>query len=230
MKKNNFELWFKQLIADLTPEPKRQQIKIHLFEVAQQKIDEFCQQNKDFIALQKMKFHELQEQLDTVVAICKEEGEKIQKQCLTKILSDLGYNNKTIFAYKYNADCKATVGFNGYSIPGWSIIIRLLRKLNRQSAVYLGKKISPARSRLHLRLFEGEKHWYITAHIDKYNWFHYNIWGVIKSHFVPGNADYINGTKFFVESLKEYFNDNLILNDNLIEDQYENQPAYSKGV
>ena len=139
------------------------------------------------------------------IAISQENFQKIKEKYFKRLLQDMGYNTRVYFAKNNGADLKAAMSINGYLVPGWSLMIRLIRKFSKNKARFFGKKFSPGRSRLHIRIYEGNNYWYATAHIDKYNFFHYNILGIRRSHLGCGNGDYENGTKYFLESLKYYF-------------------------
>ena len=196
----------KQLIVDLKPVPERLNLDVEILEVGKKEIENFCDGNNDGEVFRKMMIHELiEEPAEKIVVIKQKNGEKIEKKYFMRLLSDLGYNVNVIFSKNHGSDFEAAINVNGYSIPGWELLIKLLRKLRTGWAVFWGKRFAPGRSRLHIRIFEGKRHWYVIAHIDTFNWINFNLGGVKKSHVGSGRGDYTNGTIYFIESLKKYF-------------------------
>ena len=196
-----------QLLQDLRPSPERIKIRVKIEEVSKKDIADYCREKKDGGAYEKMAEHELpDEPVETIIAISRPSDEKIEKKYIEKVLSDLGYNLHVLFSKNHDCDWDAAVNVNGYYIPGWNLLIKFLRRFNRGLAIFLGKRFAPGRSRLHIRIFEGKNTWYIISHIDKFNWLNFNLRGVIRSHIGSGQGDYISGTKYFLESLKYYFN------------------------
>ena len=196
-----------QLLQDLKPSPERLNLKVNIQEISKKDILAYCEERNDQNVYEKMAEHELpDEPVEKIVVINQQSGEKIEKKYFNKILSDLGYNIYVLFSKNHGCDYEATININGYSIPGWNLLVKFLRKFNSNLAIFLGKRFAPGRSRLHIRVFEGKNTWYVIAHIDEFNWINFNLRGVKKSHVGSGQGDYINGTKYFSESLKYYFN------------------------
>jgi hypothetical protein len=196
-----------QLLKDLRPAPERVNIRGSVDFVEKNKIKDFCLKNKDDDVYEKMMEHELvHEPVEKIVVFTQENGEKIEKIYFDKILVDLGYNVDVLFSKNHGSDYEAATNINGYSIPGWGALLNLLRKLHSNLYVFLGKRFAPGFSRLHIRIFEGKNTWYVIAHIDIVNWLNIqNVKGIFKSHVGSGQGDYQNGTKYFAESLKHYF-------------------------
>lgn len=196
-----------QLLQDLKPSPERLNLKVDIQEINKKDILVYCKERNDQNVCEKMAEHELpDEPVEKIVVINQQNGEKIKKKYFNKILSDLGYNIYVLFSKNHSCDYEAAININGYSIPGWNSFVKFLRKFNSNFAMFLGKRFAPGRSRLHIRIFEGKNTWYVTAHIDEFNWINFNLSGVKKSHVDSGQGDYKNGTKYFFESLKYYFN------------------------
>lgn len=206
IKFKNLAFVFRQLISDLKPEPERVNIRVKIELINKNEIEKYCLDKNDFESYEKMMIHELiNEPVKEIIVLSKENKEKIEKKYFNKILIDLGYNLNVIFSKNHGSDYEAATNINGYSIPGWSYLVKAIRKINKGLAVFAGKRFAPGRSRLHIRIFEGKKHWYIISHIDKFNWLNLNIKEVKHSHSGSGKGDYENGTRFFLESLKYYF-------------------------
>jgi hypothetical protein len=153
-----------------------------------------------------MNCHELAEEpVENILIIREKNDNKIDKKQFNKMLVDLGYNVNVLFSKNHGCDYDAAININGYSIPGWNHFVNLLRKINSNAAIFAGKRFAPGNSRLHIRIYEGNKAWYVIAHIDEYNWTSFNIAGIIKSHVGSGMGDYKNGNRYFLESLRYYF-------------------------
>jgi len=199
----------RQLLVDLKPPPERLKIEVNIETVKKEKVKDYCQKRGDMEAYRKMNSHELvKEPLEEIVVISRKDGRKMAKENFERMLVDLGYNVSVLISKGRKSDDDAAISVGGYSIPGWKYLIKLLRKLNSNVAVFLGKRFAPGMSRLHLRIYEGKKCRYITAHIDKFSVFTLDIKGIIKSHIGYGGGDYKKGTKYFADSLKYYFSDN----------------------
>jgi hypothetical protein len=195
-----------QLLQDLRPGPERLNLRVKIEEISKVEILDYCKGKNDLSVYGKMNEHELpDEPMEKIIAIGQQDGKKIEKKYFNRILSDLGYNVHVIFSKNHGCDFEAAINVNGYSVPGWSSLIKFLRKFNSNLAIFLGKRFAPGRSRLHIRVFEGKRTWYVIAHIDKFNWINFNLAGVKKSHTGSGQGDYENGEKYFLESLKYYF-------------------------
>jgi hypothetical protein len=196
-----------QLLIDLKPAPERLNLRIVIEEIKKEVCKSYCEKNGDNDAYQKMSFHELAiEPVEKVLIIKEKDGKKIEKKALNKILVDLGYNVNVLFSKNYGCDYDAAISINGYSIPGWSYFVKILRKINSNAAVFAGKRFAPGNSRLHIRIYEGNKSMYIIAHIDKYNWTSFNLAGIKESHLGSGNGNYKEGGRYFKKSLEYYFN------------------------
>lgn len=199
----------KQFIYDLQPFSSKLDVKVDIKIIDKSEIKNFCRKNSDMMALNKMMIHELtKEPSEKIIALNSQNGNKIAKQRIDKILIDLGYNLYVLFSRNHKADYEAATNIYGYIIPGWKKLINFMKKFNINIAVFFGKRFAPGKSRLHIRIFEGDKYWYILAHIDRVNWINFNIFKVRRAHFVVGTGDYINGTKYFLKSLQEYFGHN----------------------
>lgn len=196
----------KQLLADLKSPPERLNVKVNIETVKNEDVREYCQRLGDIDVYRKMNSHELvHEPLEEIVVISQKNGQKIAKKDFDRILVDLGYNVNVLLSKDRGADYDAAISVGGYSIPGWKHLVNLLRKINSNIAIFLGKRFAPGMSRLHIRIYEGRKCQYVTAHIDKFGVLSFNIEGIKKAHFGSGGGDYKKGTKFFVNSLKYYF-------------------------
>lgn len=197
---------FWQLIADFKPVPELLNIDVSILEIQKEEIEEFCRSNGDATVLEKMNLHELtHEPVESIIAIQERSGSKIEKKYFDRLLSDLGYNVNVLLSKNHGSDYEAAINIGGYSIPGWGLLIRLLRKLHTGWAVFWGKRFAPGKSRLHVRIFEGKGFWYVISHIDTHNWINFNLWGVGKSHIGSGRGNYADGTARFKESLEHYF-------------------------
>lgn len=202
-------LLLEQLLADLKPAQERLKIKAKMEQVKVEDIESFCKQNGDDAAFDKMLIHELKEEpVQDIIAICKEDGGKMARVYLKKILLDLGYNVNVLLSKKDGCDYDAATNINGYSIPYWEKVVGALEKTNNNLAIFFGKRFAPGRSRLHIRMFEGKNHTYVISHVDEFNWINTNIKGIKKSHHGSGQGDYINGGKDFLKSLNSYFKEN----------------------
>ncbi len=199
---------FSQLISDIKPVPERLNIKVNIRVVNKKRIEKFCKKNNDLNILRKMMSHELvKEPAEKVIVISRQNKKKIRKKYFNKLLEDLGYNVNVLLSKSHEADYEAAINIGGYSIPGWAKFVKLLRKFNNNIAVFFGKRFAPGKSRLHVRIWQGEKHWYLIAHIDKYNYV-FNIKQIGRSHIGSGAGDYKRGNKYFLDSLKYYFGKN----------------------
>lgn len=195
-----------QLIRDIKPRPERLKLNVRVVLIPKQDILRYCTKYQDQRVYRKMAQHELRDEpVEKIVTIYHPKRKKIKKKHFNRILSDLGYNVNVIFSKNHGCDYEAAINVNGYVIPGWHLLIKLLRKLNSNLAVFWGKRFAPGRSRLHIRIFEGKYVWYVIAHIDEFNWINVNVSKVKKSHAGSGQGDYKNGTKLFVQSLEYYF-------------------------
>jgi len=199
-----------QLVQDLLPNPERLNLMVEIREIAKDNIFDYCKEKNDLNVYGKMAEHEISEEpVEKIIVIGQSNGEKIEKKYINRILSDLGYNINVLFSKNHGCDYEAAININGYSVPGWNSFIKFLRKFNSNLAIFFGKRFAPGRSRLHIRIFEGKKTWYMIAHIDEFNWINFNFSGVKRSHVGSGRGDYKDGTKFFLESLEYYFNASL---------------------
>lgn len=202
-----------QLFEDIKAVPERLNMQITIDEVYKNDIESFCRANEDIKTYEKMFEHELSyEPVENIVIISQINGGKIEKKYFKKLLTDLGYNINVLFSKKNGSDFEAAINVNGYSIPGWKHLIRGLRKMDNNLASFLGKRFAPGVSRLHIRIFEGAKHWYIVAHIDEFNWTSFNLPGIKKSHVGQGAGNYTDGARCFLDSLEYYFGTNCKIN------------------
>lgn len=200
-------LLLEQLLADFKPAPERLKIGAEVKKIYKNNIELFCKQNEDNSAYNKLLIHELPEEpVQDILAICQKDGKKVEKKDFEKMLVELGYNVNVLFSKRDGCDYDAAINVNGYSIPGWNKVVDFLRKYNNNLAVFFGKRFAPGNSRLHVRMFEGNKHTYVAAHIDEFNWINTNVRGVKKSHGKSGQGDYVNGGKYFLKSLEQYLN------------------------
>jgi hypothetical protein len=205
---HNVKHLLKQLIIDIKPSPRRLDLKVDIQKISKDDIEKFCNDEGDLAAYEKMAKHELvNEPAETVIVISQKNKEKISKKQIVKVLQDLGYNVNVLMGKNHGSDFDAAVNINGYSIPGWKHLINFFELFNSNLSIFFGKRFAPGRSRLHIRVYEGVKSWYVIAHVDKYNWISFNFRAVKKSHVGSGAGDYKNGTKGFLDSLEYYFSE-----------------------
>jgi hypothetical protein len=133
---------------------------------------------------------------------------------MKEILNDMGFNIDPWLSGKHKADFEAVMNINGYSIPGWVKIARVVARFFPSHEKALLLKLSPGRDRLHLSAFENtDGSWIITAHTD-YNWLNLNLVRVLKSHIGHGAGDFITGTLMacdLFDSFSEHIKENKIL-------------------
>lgn len=127
---------------------------------------------------------------------------------IKEMFNDMGFNVDPTFSGKHHADFEAVMNVNGYSIPGWVKVVRIVSWFLPSYEKLLLRKISPGNDRLHLRFFESnDGSWLIAGHTD-YNWLSLNLPRVFKAHFNFGKSvgagDYVTGTVMLYLLLREF--------------------------
>ncbi|MBI4058347.1 hypothetical protein HY408_01130 [Candidatus Gottesmanbacteria bacterium] len=123
---------------------------------------------------------------------------------IKEILSDLGFNVDTILGRRHHADIHAVMNINGFVLPGWETLVRLISKRRPAIEKLISAKLAPGYERLHIRLYVmHDGSWLITAHIDG-NWMNINLAKVVASHFKTGSGDYRTGTTLMYQLLRKF--------------------------
>lgn len=134
----------------------------------------------------------------------KKELGRFTTEQIEEIFDDMGFNVTPTFGGRHLADIEGIMNVNGYSIPGWVKIARLLTKLLPSKEKLLITKLSPGRDRLHVVAYEeNDGSWVFAAHTD-FNWLSLNLPKIYKAHVGHGAGDYITGTLMFYMLLKEF--------------------------
>lgn len=124
-----------------------------------------------------------------------------------EILNDMGFNVDPTFSGRHLADIEAVMSVNGYSIPGWVKIARIISKSLPSREKLLLTKLSPGNDRLHVVVYEeNDGSWAFAAHTDL-NWLNLNLPKIYKAHVGHGAGDYITGTLMFKLLLEAFAKD-----------------------
>ena len=120
------------------------------------------------------------------------------------LFDDMGFNTDVTLSSVFFSDLSAIINIGGYSIPLYSFFEKSLSKIFPKFGNLLKRKLSPGKSRLHIRMFDnGDGTWYITSHLDINNWINLNPIKIIQSHVKKGSGDYIFGIKAIEILLKK---------------------------
>jgi len=119
---------------------------------------------------------------------------KITSFQMREILDDIGFNLDPWLWGKHQADIEAVMSITEFSIPSWVKVVRFVAKYLPSYEKAVATKISPAKDRLHLSLFENnDGSWIVVAHTEP-NWLSLNLRRVFKAHVGHGAGDYVTGT------------------------------------
>lgn len=120
------------------------------------------------------------------------------------MFDDMGFNVDTIISEAHFSDIEAVMNINGYSIPGWVKIARIITHFVPSHKKLLLTKLAPGRDRLHIRIFENnDGSWIIAAHTD-HNWLSLNLVKVKRAHVGYGAGDYVSGTRIMYDLLRRF--------------------------
>ena len=123
---------------------------------------------------------------------------------IKEMFDDMGFNVDTIVSEAHFSDIEAVMNINGYSIPGWVKIARIITRIFPTHEKLLLTKLAPGKDRLHVRIFENnDGSWIIAAHTD-HNWLSLNFAKVKKAHVGYGAGDYITGTRIMYDLLRRF--------------------------
>ncbi len=120
------------------------------------------------------------------------------------LFDDMGFNTDVKLSSVFFSDLSAVINLGGYSVPLYSFFEKKLSNIFPKFGKLLKRKLSPGKSRLHVRMFDnGDGTWYITSHLDIHNWITLNPIKIIRSHIKEGTGDYIFGTRAIEILLKK---------------------------
>ncbi|MFC1654011.1 hypothetical protein ACFL1M_04155 [Patescibacteria group bacterium] len=128
----------------------------------------------------------------------KNKGRLTTKQ-VKEILFDLGFNVDVAVGGSHHSDISAVLNINGFLIPGWKFLSRLVTIPFPKLEKLFMTRMAPGKERLHTRVFEGsDGSWMITSHTE-WNWMTVNLYKVFNSHFTKGAGDYKTGSMMMME-------------------------------
>jgi len=120
------------------------------------------------------------------------------------ILDDMGFNVDVLVSGKHYSDFDAVLNIGGFSLPGWRWFVGQISKIIPTGEKLLLSKLSPGRTRLHVRVFEqNDGSWVLIAHTD-INWLSINFSSVYRAHMREGAGDYTMGTRIMFNLLNRF--------------------------